>query len=314
MKPRKLLALAGLALLLVAPAPSALAADDGGSLAGCGPISAPDAALQAATSPGAAFAGRGSTVREPDLGQTGTDLPASAKGKAGKGFAASVPVYFHVITAGAVGNVTDAQIAAQIDVLNKTFAGREGGARTGFSFQLAGVTRTDNAAWFYGNAGGTDEHSMKRALHAGGSNALNWYSTDAAAYLGWAFLPDILTKPGQAYLDGVVIDWASVPGTSTEYAGKYDQGETGTHEVGHWLNLEHTFAGGCGAKGDFVDDTPAEKTATSGCPAGKDTCPAPGDDPIHNYMDYSYDSCYTQFTAGQAQRMRDAWLLYRAPQ
>jgi hypothetical protein len=74
-----------------------------------------------------------------------------------------------------------------------------------------------------------------------------------------------------------------------------------------------TFYGGCSAKGDFVADTPPERTPTSGCPAGKDTCAAPGLDPIHNYMDYSYDSCYTEFTAGQTQRMRDAWLLDRAP-
>jgi hypothetical protein len=141
---------------------------------------------------------------------------------------------------------------------------------------------------------------------------LNLYSTTAGDYLGWAYLPNIVTKPGQEFVDGVVMDWESMRGTSTTYAGKYDQGETATHEVGHWLDLEHTFYGGCNANGDFVDDTPAEKTPTSGCPAGKDTCTAPGDDPIHNYMDYSYDGCYTQFTAGQAQRMRDAWLFYRA--
>ena len=249
---------------------------------------------------------------EPGLGQTATDLPASAKGKAGPKFAVTVPVYFHVVTDGSTGNVTDAHIADQVTVLNTTFGGGEGGARTGFTFKLAGVTRTDNAGWFYAGPGGTNEHSMKKTLRQGGGNALNFYSTTAGAYLGWAYLPDILTKPGQAYLDGVVVDWESLRGVSTRYAGRYDQGETGTHEVGHWLDLEHTFYGACTPKGDFVDDTPSERTATSGCPIGKDTCDAPGTDPIHNYMDYSYDTCYTQFTAGQTQRMRDAWLLYRA--
>jgi Pregnancy-associated plasma protein-A len=153
---------------------------------------------------------------------------------------------------------------------------------------------------------------MKKALKQGGDDALNVYSTSGGAYFGWAYLPDI-TDTAQAYLDGIVITWETVPGASTTWAGQYDLGETLTHEAGHWLNLEHTFYGQCNKTGDFVDDTPAQKSPTSGCPEGKDTCRAPGLDPIHNYMDYSFDSCYTEFTDGQTQRMRDAWLFYRAP-
>jgi hypothetical protein len=222
-----------------------------------------------------------------------------------------VPVWFHVVTDGAVGNLTRSQIAAQMRVLNVTFGGGEGGADAGFTFELAGVTRTNNAKWFYAGPGGT-EHDMKRALHRGGADALNLYSTTAGVYLGWAYLPSIVDSSSQMYLDGIVIDWESMPGTSDRYAGAFDRGETATHETGHWLNLEHTFAGGCGPNGDFVADTPAQKTPTSGCPEGKDTCPESGLDPIHNYMDYSFDTCYTEFTAGQVQRMRDAWLFYRA--
>lgn len=275
----------------------------------CDPaVAGTGAAAGAALARGAAAGG----AREPDLGQVAEDLPAAAKGRAGRDFRAAVPLYVHVVTDGTTGALTDAQIAAQVDVLNTTFAGGEGGARSGFSFRLAGVTRTDNAEWFYAGPGGTVENTMKRTLRQGGPDALNVYSTTAGPYLGWAYLPSIVTKPGQAHLDGVVVDWETLPGTSTTYAGRYDLGETATHEVGHWLNLEHTFAGGCSAKGDYVDDTPAQKTPTSGCPEGKDTCKAHGLDPIHNYMDYSYDTCYTEFTPGQVQRMRDAWLLYRA--
>ncbi len=258
----------------------------------------------------AGLVGRGGKLREPDNTQIRRDLPASAKGRATSSFAVSVPVYFHVITDGAVGNLSAKQIGSQITVLNRTFGGREGGALTGFTFQLAGVTRTDHPVWFASRSGGA-ERAMKRALKQGGDNALNVYSTSGGAYLGWAYLPEI-TDTAQAYLDGIVIDWETVPGASDAYEGAFDLGETLTHEAGHWLNLEHTFYGGCNRTGDFVADTPAQKTPSSGCPVGKDTCPAPGVDPIHNYMDYSFDSCYTEFTVGQTQRMRDSWLLYRA--
>jgi hypothetical protein len=154
---------------------------------------------------------------------------------------------------------------------------------------------------------------MKKALRVGDMGTLNYYSTTAGGYLGWAYLPGL--NDSQAYLDGIVVDWASMWKVSDQYEDRYDLGLTGVHETGHWVGLLHTFDGGCSPHGDFVADTPAMKIPTSGCPADgtKDTCTKDaGFDPIHNYMDYSYDQCYTEFTQGQAARSHDLWLAFRA--
>lgn len=302
---RALSLFASTALTLGLAAPGAAIAGSALPAWACGPADSGAAAARGAVPDSQ---GR---IREKDTGQVAKDLPAAAKGKAPDNFSATVPVYFHVVTDGAEGAVSDADIRSQIRVLNVTYGGGEGGDDTGFAFSLAGVTRTDNARWYAIRSAGA-EHEMKQALKQGGDDALNVYSTSGGAYLGWAYLPEI-TDTAQAYLDGVVIDWRTMPGVSDAYEGAFDEGETLTHEAGHWFNLEHTFYGQCSKNGDFVDDTPPQKTPTSGCPEGKDTCPAPGLDPIHNYMDYSFDSCYTEFTPGQTQRMRDAWLFYRAP-
>ena len=92
---------------------------------------------------------------------------ASAKGKAGAAFTATVPVYLHVVTDGAIGNLTRSQIGRSDSGSERDLRRREGGADSGFTFELAGVTRTDNAKWFYASIGGA-EHAMKKALRTGG--------------------------------------------------------------------------------------------------------------------------------------------------
>jgi Pregnancy-associated plasma protein-A len=255
----------------------------------------------------------GDTAREPELNMLYKDLPASAVGKGKKVANVVVPVWFHVVHDNGLGNVSDADIDRQIRIMNQGFAGFYGGFDTGFRFELEGITRTNNAEWFQAGPTTSGERAMKHALRRGDQGTLNYYSTTAGVYLGWAYFPGL--NDSQAYLDGIVVDWESMYKTSDTYEGRFDLGFTAVHEAGHWFALEHTFAGGCNAHGDFVDDTPAMKVPTGGCPpdGSKDTCTKdPGFDPIHNFMDYSDDPCYTQFTEGQTMRARDHWLAFRA--
>lgn len=229
-----------------------------------------------------------------------------SKSTAGSSLAAvSVPVYFHVMldTAGN-GDVTATQINNQIAVLNKTYAGQESSqaANTGFTFTLAGTDRYRNNQWHKDKQSST----YRKQTRLGGKNALNIWLVDFA-YLGIATFPwDYASNPK---IDGIRVQYSSLPGGSIP---NYNLGETATHEAGHWLGLYHTFQGGCTSTNDSVADTPAQSSPTSGCPAGRDSCSLPGLDPIHNYMDYSYDSCYNQFTPGQSTRMNSMWTAYRA--
>ena len=216
----------------------------------------------------------------------------------------SVPVYVHVMAAAdGSGNVTNKQIRRQIAVLNKTFGGGESStaADTGFSFELAGTNRYFNDVWHKDHSSST----YRKATRQGGADALNIWLVDFKL-LGVATFPWDYAKNGA--IDGIRVHWDSLPGGSIT---NYNLGETATHEAGHWLGLYHTFQGGCTELNDEVADTPAQSSPTSGCPAGRDSCSLPGLDPIHNYMDYSYDSCYTEFTSGQATRAQSMWAAYR---
>src|SRR4029453_1886830 len=220
----------------------------------------------------------------------------------------TISVRFHVIrSSSGAGDVTDAQINAQIDVLNDAYSGHTGGANTPFRFALAGVTRTNNDAWYTMGYGSQEEKAAKAALRVGGAETLNIYTANlGGGLLGWATFPsDYRKRPSQ---DGVVILNESVPGGS---AAPYNLGDTATHEVGHWVGLYHTFQGGCSKRNDQVADTPAEQSPAYGCPATRDTCNAAGADPIENFMDYTDDACMFEFTAGQSVRADGLTLQYR---
>ena len=126
-------------------------------------------------------------------------LAASRTSAAEAGAAATtrIPVVFHVISkdgGSGGGNLSDARIDAQIDVLNDAFAA------TGFSFDLQKVTRTVEPEWFnLISANGADpryfrgsgkEIKMKQALHEGDAETLNMYSASLGqSLLGWAYFP-----------------------------------------------------------------------------------------------------------------------------
>jgi len=217
------------------------------------------------------------------------------------GATGQVQVAWHVIHDGTNGNIPQSQIDAQIAYMNASYAG------TGFTFALASVDRTESRAWFRLVPGTGKERRAMEALAIDPAHRLNVYSCKPGQnLLGWSTFPWYYAE--DSFLHGVVIHYGSVPGG---FLAPFDLGGTLAHEAGHYLGLYHTFQGGCVAPGDECDDTPFEASPAAGCPEGRDTCTQPGVDPIHNYMDYTYDACYTEFTPQQSARMQALTGAYR---
>ena len=287
---RPLLPLLYLALVLMVPAQAAFGAGPGGGK--------PEIAARNCATPEP-------TIAEMEMVKAQVDQWLSENAIQATG--GQIKVAFHVIYSGNTGNIPQSQIDAQINELNLAYSGAHGGANTGYTFVLASVSRTNSSKWFKMTPGSAAERQAKQALAVDIPHRLNVYTCKPGQnLLGWSYLPN--SYPEGDWHHGVVIHYGSVPGG---YLSPYNLGGTLDHEAGHYLGLYHTFQNGCNAPGDQVADTPDEATATSGCPSGKDTCPTAGLDPIHNYMDYSTDVCYTQFTTGQDTRMDNMVTTYK---
>ena len=225
-------------------------------------------------------------------------------GTGGTVAAGPVPVYIHVMAdANGNGNVTDAQITQQIAELNQDFAGGESSsaANTGFTFTLAGTDRYYNTL-----APGQEQHDVplpdplgrrQRAEHLARGLRLPRHRD---VPVGLREEPEDRRHPGAVLLAARRLGDELQPGQD-----RHARGRPLVRALPHVPGRlhEHERRGRA---------TPRPRASpTSGCPTGRDSCSLPGLDPIHNYMDYSYDTCYDQFTPNQATRMQQMFSAYR---
>ncbi|MPS73877.1 MAG: T9SS type A sorting domain-containing protein [Chryseobacterium sp.] len=243
----------------------------------------------------------------------------------------TIPVVVHVLYSNTTMNISDAQIASQLTVLNNDYrklnsdfstivpAGFQGvAADMELAFCMAtkkpdgstttGIERKSVSA----NFNFDDNYYKSSGLVAWDpTKYLNiWVGNMSEDYLGWAYLPD---SAGAAY-DGLAIGYKQF-GTTGTAAYPYNLGRTATHEIGHYFGLEHPWGSvedygdtpnknNCGKTGwdDFCADTPATYYPHFTKPTNVNiyTCVSTTLGAMYmNYMDYVYDRQMAMFSNDQ---------------
>ncbi len=219
----------------------------------------------------------------------------------------NIPVYVHIVYSNSNQNISNAQVTSQINVLNQDFRKANSDLNlpsgstfendatdAGIEFTLAGTFRyaNSNTAWGTNNAVKSAYPPITPNTH------LNiWVAEIGGGILGYAQFPG-----GNSATDGVVIS-PQYFGTTGYVSAPFNKGRTGTHEVGHYLNLRHIWGDGRCRQDDFVVDTPSSDGPNYGCPTFP-TVNCKTTDMTMNYMDYTDDACMYMFTDGQRNRMR----------
>ncbi|MFM9985910.1 MAG: M43 family zinc metalloprotease [Flavobacteriales bacterium] len=236
-----------------------------------------------------------------------------------------IPVVFHIIHDNGEENISAEQVHDALEVLTRDFrkqnpdttgivdAFEDIAADVRIEFRLAtkdpdgnchtGINRIASELTYDGF-----NNDMKALSYWPRDMYLNiWVcNTIGSNTAGFTNLPGDVNSPWMADEDGIVIkhNYCGTIGTGSGFTSR-----TLTHEIGHWLNLYHTWGPGnspedpdnCG-QSDLVSDTPTTIGWTS-CNLSGASCGSDVDN-VQNYMEYSY--CSRMFTWGQRQRMRAA--------
>jgi PKD repeat protein len=251
----------------------------------------------------------------------------------------TIPIIVHVVHTGeAVGtglNISQAQVKAQIEVLNEDFRRKEDtpgfnnnpvGADIGIEFCLSPVDEDGNTLAEPGihRVRGTNATWTRNQIEGSLKPQTIWnpnlfyniwtlkFGGEDTNLLGYAQFPDesglagLNPVGGSASTDGVVVQFSSFgsadKGSFPVMQAPYNRGRTLVHETGHWLGLRHIWGDGPCAS-DFVDDTPTQHGENRGCPSTKVSCDGVSLEMPQNYMDYSDDACMSIFTVGQKARI-----------
>ncbi len=264
-----------------------------------------------------------------------TQAPAAQSAGGGSGSANYViPTVIYVVHNNGVENITDTQVHSQIDKLNSEFSAH------GISFCLAteengtslpgtgpdpGIVRIQSSLT---NHLTSAEGTLKALSPLPADRYLRiWVVKDinnGSGIVGYARFPGTVAPA----LEGIVMRYDVFGDVATcgctNLIPSNDQGKVLAHEVGHYLNLYHTFQGGCAGttagtcdtQGDLICDTPPVAVANTGCPGSPvNSCtetPTDNNDLLDNHMDYTNDNCRNNFTPGQETRMICAINMFRS--
>ncbi len=205
---------------------------------------------------------------------------------------------------------------SQIDILNEDYQGTNSDISSwnNVASNFPGISNGEACIEF---CIATKNHPSGHNL-SNGDKAVTFNTTSGDQVNDWSGYLNIFVRANTGVLgysplggsgngDGVVID-ANAFGTGSGCGAispnaPYTLGRTLTHELGHYLLLDHIWGGGCNVD-DGVADTPSQDDENYGCPAiGITSCGSK--DMFMNYMDYVDDACMYMFSAGQATRMEN---------